>query len=118
MILAGTGLWALVKNIDDDRWLQMTAATLENTHGRIDHQKWIADRIARIPASDDSCTILTALLNSPDDQWDRRYIANRSIDLLRCWQHPASMAAQKLLTRLIDLGYYEARDIFLPNSAP
>jgi hypothetical protein len=116
--LAGIGRWAFVKNVDDDRWLQMTAATLAITRDRIDHQIWVADRTARIPASDDSCTILLALLNYPDNHWDRQYIAKKSIDLLRSWPRSASMSAQKLLTRLIDLGYHDARSIMLPNATP
>ena len=116
--LAGTGRWAFVKNIDDHRWLQMTTATLEATGGLIDHQIWVAERTARVPANDDSCTTLLALLNHPDNHWHRDQIAKSAIDLLRSWPQSATPPAQKLLTRLIDLGYYDARNIVLPNIAP
>ena len=94
------GRWAFVKNIDDARWLQMTAATLEVTLGRIDHQTSVANRLARVHATDDSCAIFIALLDNTDDTWDRPYIAGQAIDMLRAWQqtvrpveHPAPRAS-------------------------
>ncbi|MFE9785830.1 hypothetical protein ACFYO7_10660 [Nocardia salmonicida] len=115
VVLEGTGRWAFVKHIADDRWLQMTADTLAVTGSRIGNQMWIADRIARIPGTDDSCTISLAMLDHPEDQWDRQYIAERAIEMLRSWPTAATTAAHKLRARLIDLGYFAARNVVLPT---
>lgn len=115
--LAGIGLWALVANIDDARWMRMTMSTLEVTLGRIGHQKSVANKLARIPATDDTCTIFIALLDNADNHWDRMYIAGQAIDVLRAWQHPATNSARTLRTRLIELGYLDAQHIVLPTAA-
>ncbi|MFD6391172.1 hypothetical protein [Nocardia sp. NPDC060259] len=115
--LAGIGRWAFVTNIDDARWLKMIASTLEVTLGRIGHQKSVANKLARLPATDDTCTIFIALLDNADDQWDRMYIAGQAIDVLRAWQHPATSSARALRTRLIDLGYLDAQHIVLSTAA-
>ncbi|MFR9751711.1 hypothetical protein ACL02S_11835 [Nocardia sp. 004] len=116
--LAGVGRWAYVKSIADDRWLQMTAATLEVTQKRIAYQISVADRVARIPATDDSCTIFLALLDHPEKAWSRQYVAEKAIEMLRSWSRAVTAAAERLLVRLIDLGYYEAHTIVLPTDGP
>ncbi|WP_157227248.1 hypothetical protein [Nocardia asiatica] len=115
VVLEGTGRWAFVKHIDDDRWLQMTADTLTVTGSRIGNQMWIADRIARIPGTDDSCTISLAMLDHPENPWDRQYIAEKAIEMLRSWPTAVTTSAHKLRARLIDLGYFAARNVVLPT---
>ncbi|WP_063005713.1 hypothetical protein [Nocardia salmonicida] len=115
VVLEGTGRWAFVKHIDDDRWLQMTADTLAVTRSRIGNHLSIANRIARIPGTDDSCTIILAMLDYPENPWDRQYIAERAIEMLRSWPTAATTSAHKLLARLIDLGYFAARNVVLPT---
>lgn len=107
--LTRLGRWALVSNIDDNRWAQLTARTLDITDGRIDYAISVADRAARIPPNSTSRSILLRLLGH-SESWERHHTAEKAIEALRA-STTTDDSFHRLRTRLIDLGHHQASTI-------
>jgi hypothetical protein len=113
--LSGLGRWAFVESIDDDQWAYLTARTIDATGGSISYPVSVADRAVRTPASTTSRAILLRLLDS-GDPWERHHAATKALEVLRaCSTQPADDTLQRLRTRLIDLGNYDAATINPPD---
>lgn len=58
--LVGLGRWAFVTSLDDDRWLSLTARTVDATEGLFEYPTSVADRAAHTPTSPKSRRPATA----------------------------------------------------------
>jgi hypothetical protein len=114
--LAGLGTWAIVDAIDDTQWAALTAATLTATRGRVQRPASVARRAARLGPCEISATILYGVLGQ-GDYWERDQIARCTYDALRAAAETAwSDVHARIRTRLVDLGYHDARNIQPPDN--
>lgn len=105
------GRWASVTNLDDQEWATLTARTVAITNGHLSHVILVADRVADIPPSPTTREILLRMLDK-GEQWEQRYIADTALGVLRASAScPVDDSFELLRTRLINLGYFQARDI-------
>jgi hypothetical protein len=115
--LTGMGRWAFVTDIDDNLWVNLVSRTLETNNGAILYPTYVAERVARVPPTETTRRIFLRLLNNSDspenrEYWDRSEIGKNAIQVLRASANqPADQSFHALRTRLIDLGFLDARNI-------
>jgi hypothetical protein len=112
----GWGWWTTIERFDEDRWLALTAQTLEKGHANVAEADRVATRAARSPSNPHAYTILTRLLEGSPPVWDLETIGEAGLQLLDV-ATVDPLAWGELQERLLERGFHEAANKAPPHSA-
>lgn len=114
--LAGSGSWALQKEVPDAPWLALTEATLEATDGVIDFAAEVAARCRDLQPEPSALRILLTLLGH-GDPWEQLRVEDLGIEALRTAAAAGLSGGsfEDLRERLIQRGRHVAAEIEPPT---
>lgn len=109
----GFGWMANVSAIDDDRWLHLMSRTVAATGGAIEVPQLVADRASQHPDDPRALGLVAALLTTDVPLWHVHRVGGVALELLRSSAGIDRTEASRaqLRERLLERGYYEARDV-------
>ena len=81
--LLGFGWFAEVSLLEPGTWAELTLATVQRTHGRIEWAHQVAERAAEMAPSATTLAILNELVRGAIDEWDRRRVIELAVATLQ-----------------------------------
>ncbi|MEU9823198.1 hypothetical protein ACIGG9_27825 [Pseudonocardia alni] len=105
-LLPACGRWVFVKGFSDSEWLSLLRRTVKLTGGVIDYVIEVADRCAQINDNVDSVVEVLLLMVDQGEAWERSYVQDRAVAVLRAAAARGSLGAsqERLRIRLLELG--------------
>ncbi len=114
--LAGSGGWALGKDLSPSRWLELTERTVGLTGGVIDSASEVAERCRDLQPEPAGLRVLAAIAGH-GEQWEQYHVEEIGVEALR-----AAAAAglgddsfRSLRERLIQRGRHDAAEVDPPD---
>jgi hypothetical protein len=109
--LEGVGVWAMVQEIDDKRWVSLMDQTIALTGGAIEMAIEVADRCKKAQPTAQSLRVLRLMIGH-GEPWEQRHIEDTALEALRAAaKEPTPEEFRLLRTRLIERGRHEAAEI-------
>lgn len=114
--LRGLGYWALTTEIEQERWLKLTEATVGPTGGPLDLASEVAERCRDAQPSPAGLRILVALLGH-GDTWEQHHVDSIGIETLRAAAKSglSDTSFSLLRERRIQRGHHSAAELPPPG---
>jgi hypothetical protein len=104
----GFGWFAMNERVEEDTWLELTAATSTASGGNLDEPERVAERATRSPTGERAVQLVASLLEGDPSPWDLERIGEAGVQLLR--NAAATDAGGELRERLLERGFHAAAD--------
>ena len=110
--LRGLGYWAMTTEVEEERWLELTEATIGRTGGPLDQASEVAERCRNDQPSPAGLRILIALLGH-GETWEQHHVESIGLDALRAAAESGLSDASfsVLQERLIQRGHHSAAEL-------
>ena len=102
-VLHGFGWFALLEELADPEWGELTLQTLQQTGGRIEMIRLVLKRVVREPLSDESLAILNLLVRGSKEPWEQHATCEMAVGVLS--ENTASESGEQLRDALAERGY-------------
>ena len=102
-VLHGFGWFALLGELADPEWEELTLQTLQQTGGRIEMIRLVLKRVVREPMSDVALAILNLLVRGSEEPWEQHTACEMAVSALP--ESTTSESGKQLRDALAERGY-------------